>query len=207
MTDWQPFPAHALRERLADALAAAAPMTAGAVRLAVDGAPCTGPDQFAESLIAPLNARGRPVAHVRASSFWHDASLRLEHGHQDLQSYPSWLDAEALRREVLEPVRVCGTYLPSLRDPRTNRSTRAAARSLAEGGVLIVSGGLLLGRGLPFDRTVHLYAPSDQLLRDTPAAEQWTLPAYSEYERTVAPAGLADVVVRARRRSLVARGL
>src|SRR5205085_5280490 len=111
----------------------------------------------AAALADELRHRGRPVATISASSFWRDASLRLEYGHQDIESYLSWLDADALRREVLDAVVAePGSYLPSLRDPATNRSTRAAPLPAPAGMVLIVSGGLLLRHGLPFDRTIHL---------------------------------------------------
>lgn len=192
-----------MRERLADVLATAA----GVVRVAVDGAPCTEPDEFAASLIEPLNARGRAAAHVRARSFWRDASLRLEYGHDDLDSYLFWLDVEALRREVLEPAHTSRTYLPSLRDPATNRSTRSLTHTLDPDSVLLVSGSLLLGRDLPFDRVVHLHAPADQLIRDTPPDERWTLAAYADYEHRVTPVEIADVVIRPGRRSLAVRGL
>lgn len=164
--------------------------------MAVDGAPAAAPGALAIDLLEPLRLRGRPGAHVDAATFWRDASLRLEYGHEDLDSYAEWLDAAALRREVLDPVAESGDFLPSLRDPRTNRSTRTRPRRLPPNGVLVVSGGLLLGRGLPFDLTVHLSMSAAALQRRTDAAEQWTLPAYARYEATVQPQRVADVVVR-----------
>jgi hypothetical protein len=147
-------------------------------------------------LIAPLELRGHPAVHLPASSFWRDASLRLEQGRKDPDEYANWLDADALAREVLGPVADRGEYLPSLRDPRTNRSTREPARALAERGILIISGEFLLGRGLPFDRVVHLAMSPAARRRHTPPADAWTLPAFDRYEGEVAPAELADVVVR-----------
>jgi hypothetical protein len=133
---------------------------------------------------------------VSAEWFWRDASLRLEYGHTDVESYLSWLDAAALRREVLDPVVASGRYLPSLRDPGTNRSTRAAPRTAPPGAVIIVSGAFLLRDGLPFDRTVHLAVSPAARARRTPADEAWTLPAFDRYDRETDPVGLADVVVR-----------
>lgn len=133
--------------------------------------------------------------HLRARSFWRDASLRFEHGREDVDSYPSWLDADALRREVLLPA-LHGEFLPSLRDPATNRSTRAARARLGERGVLLVSGELLLGRGLPFDRTVHLAMSAAARARLTPESEAWTLPAFERYDAEVQPQDVADVVIR-----------
>ena len=170
---------------------------AGTVRVAVDGPPVAEPHVLAASLVEPLRERGRPVALVHAETFWRDASLRLEYGHEDVESFGSWLDADALRREVLDPVVDAGSYLPSLRDPATNRSTRAPARPAPDGTVLVVSGSFLLGRGLPFDRTIHLLVSPAARARRTPPDEAWTLPAYESYELETDPAGIADVVVRA----------
>jgi hypothetical protein len=190
--DWRPVAPAGLPDRLAEWLA----RSSGTVRVAIDGAPCTAPADLAESLVEPLRALGRPVAHLIASSFWRDASLRLEHGREDVESYRSWLDADALRREVLDAAVSTGSYLPSLRDPVTNRSTRAVAVPVAAGLVLIVSGSLLLGRGLPFDRTIHLAMSAPARARHTPDAEAWTLPAYDSYDTDVRPCDVADLVIK-----------
>ena len=192
MNRYRPVTRTALVAELADRLAA----TPGTLRVGIDGAPCTAPHDLADELVEPLRERGRPAARVRAHDFWHDASLRLEHGREDIESYLSWLDAAALRREVLDPLMRDGTYLPSLRDAATNRATRAAPLAAPEATVLLVDGTFLLGAGLPFELTVHLAMSAHALARRTPPADSWTLPAYAEYERTVAPAERADVVVR-----------
>jgi hypothetical protein len=179
----------------------------GVVRVAVDGADCLRPDRLAQSLLEPLRVAGRAAHHVEASSFWHDASLRLEHGREDVESYLNWLDAGALRREVLDPAVTEHVYLPTLRDPRSNRTTRAEPRPIGERDVLIVSGEFLLGLGLPFERVVHLTAPPAALERRTPPQQRWTLPAHADYAATVHPQDLADVVVRCDRRHPVVRGL
>lgn len=197
---WVTIAATELPDRLASWLAA----TPGVVRVAVDGAPCTGPDGLASSLLEPLRARGRPVAHVRADRFWRDASLRFEPGRADVESFLNWLDDAALRREVLD---AGDSYLPSLRDPETNRSTREPARSLEPGTVLLVSGALLLGRGLPFDRTIHLTLSRTVLAQRTPAADAWTLPAFERYDATVRPGDVADVVIRPGRPDPAVHGL
>jgi hypothetical protein len=191
--NWSPIAPEALSERVAGWLAD----TSGTVRVAVDGAPAADPGGFAESLRPHLERFGRPVAHVRAATFWRDASLRLEHGREDVESYlTAWLDADALEREVLNPAQQRGEYLPSLRDPQTNRSTREPPRSLLPGSVVIVSGTFLLGRGLSFDRTVHLALSPAALARRTPTEAAWTLPAYGRYETDVRPAESADVLVK-----------
>lgn len=187
-----PLTADEIAERVANWLSS----VPGIVRVAVDGPPVAAPDEFAAELIDRLLVRGRASGHVRATSFWRDASLRLEHGREDVESYLSWLDADALRREVLDAVVESGSYLPSLRDPATNRSTREPARPAEPDLVLLVSGPLLLRHGLPFDRTIHLAVSAAARARRTAADEQWTLPAYDEYDADVQPTDRADVVVK-----------
>lgn len=192
MSHWTPTAPDALPTQLADWLGE----TPGTLRVAVDGAPAAGPDELAAALLEELRARGRPAAQIRAVNFWHDASLRLEHGREDVESYLSWLDAGALRREVLEPVITDAVFLPSLRDPETNRSTRAPAVPAPDGLVLIVSGSLLLRHRLPFDRVIHLALSAAARARRTPADDAWTLPAYDAYDAGTRPHEIADIVIK-----------
>jgi hypothetical protein len=181
-----------LAARVAELLAA----IPGVARVAVDGAPAAEPDRFAASLIEPLLVLGRPAVRVSASSFWRDASLRLEHGREDAEAYRGWLDVAALRREVLDAAVRSGNYLPSLRDPSRNRSTRAQPRPVDPALVLIVSGSLLLGRGLPFEQTIHLALSPAARARRTPPDQAWTLPAFTSYDADVRPADTADAVIK-----------
>ena len=167
-------------------------LSPGTVRVGIDGAPCAHPFALADSLADPLKTLGRRLVHVRADAFWRDASLRFEHGREDVDSYLSWLDAGALRREVLSG----DWYLPSLRDPITNRATREPRRPVPDRAVLVVSGALLLGRGLPFDRVVHLAMSPAALLRRTRPEDAWTLPAFERYAAQTRPSELADVLVK-----------
>jgi hypothetical protein len=183
-------------ERLVQLLAERIAAAPGIVRVAIDGPPCAPAHDLAHSLVEPLRVLGRPAHLVGAETFWHDASLRLEYGREDVDSYLTWLDAVALKREVLDAAVHAGTILPSLRDPITNRSTHETARPVPPDAVVIVSGPLLLGLGLPFDLVVHLAVSPAARARRTPAAEAWTLPAYERYDAEVAPSELADVVVR-----------
>jgi hypothetical protein len=189
---WRPIAPEALPGALADWLVE----SPGIVRVAVDGPPVCEPDTFAAALLEPLRALGRPGAHVVAASFWRDASLRLEHGRDDVDSYRSWLDGDALRREVLDACVESGTYLPSLRDPLTNRATRQAPLPVEPGLVLLVSGSLLLGRALPFDATIHLAMSPAARSRRTPTDDAWTLPAFDSYDTDVRPVEVADVVIK-----------
>jgi hypothetical protein len=194
---YRPVEPAALAELLAERLDSAE-HRGPALRVAIDGPRCAAPLALAESLVTPLRARGRPTATVSADSFWRDASLRLEHGREDVESFPRWLDDEALRREVLDRVGPDGDggYLPSLRDPVTNRVTREPTHVVAEGAIVIVGGELLLGRGLPFDRTVHLSMSPAGRARRTETDLRWTLPAFDRYDADVRPAETADIVIR-----------
>jgi len=170
-----------------------------ALRVAIDGPRAADPSGFAESLVVPLRSLGRPAVVIRADSFWRDAALRLEYGRTDLTSFATgWLDAAALRREALDPTGPGGhgRFLPSLRDPVSNRATREPAQAAQPGLILLISGELLLGRTLPFDHTIHLALSPAARRRRTPEEWQWTLPALDDYDADVDPVRLADVALR-----------
>jgi len=182
-----------LVEEIADRIAAADPESWP--RVAVDGAPPARPGDLADALAGPLRLRGREVVRVSAGDFLRPASLRLEHGRTDPEVfYDEWLDSAGLLREVLGPLRPGGSgrVLPALWDSAADRSARAPYVTLPPGGVLLLDGGLLLGRGLPFDLTVHLWLSPSALARKTPPEDRWTLPAYARYEEE----RIADLVVR-----------
>ncbi|MGW4408660.1 uridine kinase [Nonomuraea sp. NPDC004702] len=194
----RPISREALVEELAE-LVAARPKDAW-VRVAVDGAPAAGPGALADKLVAPLRLRGRPVLRVSAGDFLRPASLRLEHGRTDPDVfYEDWLDVKGLLREVLEPLEPGGSgrVLPALWDSGIDRAYRLPYRELAPGGVVLVDGTLLLGRGLPFEVSVHVWLSAGALARRTPQDERWRLTAYERYEREARPQRAADVVVRA----------
>ncbi len=170
------------------------------LRVAVDGAPAAHPGELAHALVDPLRAAGRPVVRVSAADFLRPASVRLEHGRQDPDSYlDDWLDVAALAREVVDPLRPGGSgrYLPSLWDSVRDRATRAPVAVAPPGAVLVLDGALLLGRWLDLDLTVHLALRAPTLARRTPPGEHWTLPAFERYRDEVDPESVADVVVRA----------
>jgi len=86
--------------------------------------------------------------------------------------------------------------LPSLWNTETDRATRADYLTLPPGGVLVINGELLLGRGLPFDHTVHLWLSAAALVRTMPPDEAWALPAFARYEAEVNPLPRSDTGVR-----------
>ena len=177
-----------------DAVVALIDATAGRVRVAVDGAPATEAEALADQVVEALSPR--PAIHVRADRFWRPASLRLEDGRENPDAWlETWLDEGALIREVLDPFAAKGIALPELRDPNTDRSLRAQHVQLAADGVVVVSGSVLLGRGLPLDITVHLRLSPSALARRTPGYQAWTLPALARYEAERDPSGAADLVI------------
>ena len=198
MVDVQAISPALLTEQLADRIAAFP--RAAWVRVAIDGAPPAEPGLLAGRLIDPLRLRGRAAVRVSSADFLRPASLRLEFGRTDPDVYyDEWLDTKALMREVfgpLEPDGGDGRILPALWDAERDRASRAEYTTLPRGGILLVDGALLLGRGLPFDLAVHLWLSPAALARKTAPELAWTLPAYERYEREADPRRAADIVVR-----------
>lgn len=168
-------------------------------RVLLDGAPPTRPGALADALVEPLRARGHAALRVSAGDFLRPAGVRFEHGRQDPDALlDDALDTGALIREVLDPLGPGGdgTYLPALWDAQRERSARAARTTAPPGAVLLLDGGLLLGRWLPADLTVHLAVRPGTLARLTPQDEAWRLAAEERYRAEADPEGTADVVLR-----------
>jgi hypothetical protein len=194
---FRPLTPDALAAQIADRIEA---LTAPWIRAAIDGAPPTRPDTLADAVAERLKVHGRPVIRIHASDYWRPASLRYEHGRTDPDVFhDDWLDINGLLREVFDPTEPGGTgrVLPALWNPDTDRAHRADYTTLADGGVVLLDGALLLGRWLPFDLTVHLHMTAAALARRTPPPDQWTLPAYNRYENETRPQQTAEMVARA----------
>jgi hypothetical protein len=182
------------------------------LRVAVDGSDAADPGRLADALVGPLRLRGRAAVRVDTRDFLRPASLRLELGRTDPDSfYTGWFDEAGLLREVLAPAGPDGSgrVLERLWDAAVDRAARMPYTQLPPGAVVLVSGPLLLGSGLPFDFSVHLELSPAALARRTPPDLAWTLPAYHRYAAEVAPETFADVVVRLddpRRPALVVTG-
>lgn len=206
----EPVSEDVLVRRVVDVVLAR-PVGPGALRVLVDGHPSTRPEALADALADPLRAAGRPVARLHVADFWRAASLRLERGRQDPDALlEDRIDVAGLNREVLDAVGAGGRgrYVPSLRDPVTDRATRAAYVEAEPGLVVVLDGSLALGRGLVTDLAVHLALRPATVERRTAAADAWTLRAYARYATEVVPEQVADVVVRvddARHPALVER--
>jgi len=114
-------PARAFRpvrpDGLVDEIAARCrPGLAHPFRVLIDGADATHPSVLAAALAQWLRTSGRPCAQVDLHDWLRPASLRLEHGHNNQDSYQDhWFDYAALRREVLEPLGPGGSrmWLPT----------------------------------------------------------------------------------------------
>jgi hypothetical protein len=199
MTDlgYQPIDVQHLTDVVADRLISIG--TDHPLRVAVDGPRAVQPLGFAGSLVRPLRVRGRAAEIIDTETFWRDASVRYESGRTNPEEYRHrWLDADALRREVRGPLGPGGTscFVRALRDPTTNRSIRAAPVTAPPNAIVLITGELLLGHGLPFDCVIHLALDSGARQRLTAPEWQWTLRAHDAYERDVQPARLAGIVVR-----------
>ncbi|ASO19848.1 hypothetical protein FHR81_000472 [Actinoalloteichus hoggarensis] len=168
------------------------------LRLAVDAPVAEQGGGLAAALVDELVRRGRPALRVATADFLRPASLRLEHGREDADSYPDWLDRGALRREVLTPTEAGGTgrVLPSRWDAVADRATRAEYVDLRPGAVLIVDGMFLLDGTLDFDLSIHLAVSSQAIARLLPPELHWTLPAHRDYADTARPERSADLIVR-----------
>ncbi|MEU4692743.1 uridine kinase [Actinoplanes sp. NPDC023714] len=186
-----------LVEDLADRLASRE--SDSRIRVAVDGPAAADPARLADALVGPLRVRGRPAVRVDTGDFLRPASLRLEFGRTNPDSfYAGWFDEAGLTREVLVPAGADGSgrIVTRLWDATRDRAAREPYQELPGGAIVLVSGPLLLGSGLPFDFTVHLELSPAALERRTAEDQRWTLPAFRRYAGEVAPETFADVVVR-----------
>jgi hypothetical protein len=193
----RPISPDLLVERLADELISREPDSR--LRVAIDGPPAAEPGALADALVAPLRLRGRPAVRVDTHDFLRPASVRLEFGRENPDTYyGGWFDESGLAREVLDPAGPGGSgrVLTKLWNAETDRAAREPYHDLGPDAVLLVSGPLLLGGGLAFDFAVHLEMSPAALARRTPPAQAWTLPAFERYAGEVFPAAFADEVVR-----------
>jgi hypothetical protein len=187
-------------ERLVAEVVALVDARPGRVRLAVDGPAPTRPVELARRAAEELRALGRATAVVDAGDFLRPASVRLELGREDPDELlDRWLDEPGLRREVLDPAGPGGSgrVLPRLWNAAADRAYRDSYVQLPDDGVVLLAGGLLLGRGLPLDAAVHLRMSEAALRRNLPAELAWTLPAHRRYARENSPEGAADLLVLA----------
>lgn len=182
------------RAALADEIVQLCLPRSARVRLIIDGPPATRAGELADDVAERLRSAGRAAIVVDAGDFLRPASVRLEFGREDPgELLDRWLDDGALVREVLTPAAPGGSgrVLPRLWNAVTDRAYRASPVALPDGGVVVLHGALLLGRGLPADLTVHLRMSGQALARHLPP---WQCAAFARYEAERDPSG-ADLVV------------
>jgi len=177
---------------LSAAVAERAGSLIGRACIAVSAPDAADPVEFAHRLAADLRLRGRATDVVALHDFVRPASVRLEHGRTDPDSYRhGWFDYDALDREVLRSLRERGRWLPRLWDEDTDRSAREHSREAADAQILVVAGPMLLGRGLAFDLTIALTMSRGALERRTRPEDRWTVDPLLTHVCTD-----ADVLVR-----------
>ncbi|MET0864931.1 MAG: uridine kinase [Nakamurella sp.] len=167
-------------------------------RVGIDGATEIGAGALADAVGARLTHLGRPVLRASTSWWWRPASLRLELGRTDIDMLlGGWVDAAALRRELLDPLEPGGsaTCLLRLRDPTTDRSVRESRSVAPPRAVLLLDGPLLLVDRLPLDGVLHLQTTRATLARALPADRQWWLNGFDRYLTEDQPADSAAAVV------------
>ncbi|WP_280423187.1 hypothetical protein [Nocardia carnea] len=178
MPRFTPITQDALAETVAQRL-----RDSGGQLVAVDGADAAHPPTFARLVADRLRGDGRPAELVSLHDYVRPASLRMEFGRDETAYRTGWFDYPALLREVLEPLRTDGQWLPALWDEAADRSARAVRRRASPGTVLLVAGPMLLGRGLPFDLTLRLDLSPAALTRRTATSDTWTVPALLAHDR------------------------
>jgi hypothetical protein len=148
---------------------------------------------LARDVADALTTLGRVPLVIPTTGYWRPAGERLQFGREDWQAFrDTWLDHQALRREVLD---ADGTWLPAMWDVERDRSARLIAAPVPDRAVLMVHGPFLQGLGLPAELTVHVaLSPAALLRRGVP---QWQLEAFRTYDEEVSPVDLCDVLVRA----------
>lgn len=171
------------------------------VRLGVDGAVEAETAALADQVADAALAQGTAVLRVRAAGFLHRRSVRMEHGAHDVDAaFDRWVDWGSLLREVLDPLADPAdlSWLPALRDPVTDRTSREPARTAAPGALLVLDGPYLLRWELSgaLDVVVHLQTSAAALRRRFPAPEDPRPGAWARYLSETDPASRADVVAR-----------
>ncbi len=189
--------------RLVDALAS---WVVGRARQTGPGAATVigfdGPAEIGSSLLADQVAeelRGSSTRVIRAATawWWRPAALRLELGRRDVDMLlTGWVDAEALCRELIEPLRTPGsTYITRLRDPNTDRSVRNRPLPVPADAILLLDGPFLLAAELPLDAVVGFAVSRAGLDRALGDERNWWTGAFERYQHDYAPTGRADVLL------------
>ena len=117
------------------------------VRVAVDGPDAAGKTTLAQELVAPLQARGRPVIRASIDGFHNPAGVRHRRGRTSPEGY--YYDSfnyGALAESLLAPLGPGGSrrYVSEVFDYQADACVRAPAREAEVNAVLLFDGVFLL---------------------------------------------------------------
>ena len=174
--------------------------TPGRQLIGIDADPSWGGEGLADAIADELRRRGRPAIRASTRWWWRAAALRLEYGHTDATSLRrGWVDDSALRRELLDPLRVgtSGHYLARLRNPDTDRSIRESRRRAGDRDVLILDGPFLADLDLDLDARVAFRVSPGTVRRSLPADRGWWAQVLTDYQTDPQRCETADVEIAA----------
>lgn len=186
-----------LVDDLADRLQERPPDRTGGRVIGFDGPAECGIAALADDVAEQLRGRGLPVVRASTSWWWRPAALRLELGREDVEMLlTGWVDADALRRELLDPVIAGeGQYISRLRDPVADRSVRQQPSEAPAGALLLLDGPFLLAGELPLDLLIGFQLGRGTLVRSLLPQQQWWTRAFETYDDRYQPIEAADVLV------------
>lgn len=121
------------------------------IRVAIDGVDAAGKTRLADDLVAPIEARGRPVIRASIDGFHHPAARRYRRGRASPEGYyHDSFDHDALIESVLAPLGPGGsrTYRRAVFDFRTDAPVESPAAVAPADAVLLFDGVFLLRPGL-----------------------------------------------------------
>lgn len=199
-------------ERLASLVVATGP--GRRARVAIDGAGCSGKSTLADRLAATIGSQ-RSVVRASIDDFMNPRAFRYRQGHESARGcYEDTFDLDALRAELLDPLRPAGSGRCRTRvfDRFADRSVDVVAQVASSDAVLLLDGVHLQRPQLTgcWDLVVHLRVPDLELLRrarirdielfgDAESVERRYRVRYLRaerlYEQEIRPVDRADVVL------------
>ena len=169
---------------------------AGGTVVGFDGVAEIGTTELADRVAERIRTTGGVVVRASTDWWWRSAALRLELGREDIDMrLTGWVEVDALRRELLEPVAAGRPHITRLRDPGTDRSVRQPQVQVPPGTIVILDGAFLLATELPLNGLVVAQVGRGALRRALPADRQWWVEADDRYRAEYLPAAQADVVL------------
>ena len=184
-------------------------------RVAIDGPDAAGKTTLAQLLVAPLQAKGRPVIRASIDGFHNPARLRHRRGGGSPEGYyHDSFNYGALTESLLAPLGPAGSrrYVAAVFDYRTDSAVQAPSRTAEANAVLLFDGVFLLRSELleywdftifveaDFEITLARAEQRDVMLFGSVAEvrkryEQRYIPGQKLYYAEARPQERADVVV------------